>query len=875
MVSSTDFLVDHAYRNVWCSPGQDRQHIVGPKRITKRQGAVGNFSYGMRVWNLPTAKDWYHIFAIGDLPPELVGMDQIKDKWVSAKAHSNNTSLLIDTYLNNGIRIPTFCVYFLYTYGGAMLVAIKDVRTIVHLGLVQPFIRWRSNAYFDDPNNQIPKNGGIEIDGLVPTTQQQFSLFQAKWRAAKLAPGYAMAYVNGRRVNDINITTAVLGDYIEYVRDASIKEVLQIKTKDLKSFDSIRDNKGKYLLPRPGLGTVIDYCDDVDIFVLNYKLAAAYNGLYYHQNQPDALRMVTHRDYSIPTAYLRGIVEGNKDWIWNDDLRVEVIIRHSGWVRDLVDEAHRIKELFKLPEDRRLNAMIGEASVSVWKAANLENSQYVKIMGMKDGSITRSVVEEAYGYNAISRLIADTPFKVEVGNNGWIKLPFGLTSMSTVYEYDNAGLLIDWYIHDNSIQYPIRNPGVCKYIEAYAGRGGVGLSTVYNKPTLKLEKGVDYRYYASEVRNGVSLNKWRDVTGDPKFVTVANGVATWNVLPTKWDTAIKNSKDFLSYSIDLNYRDDLLAMTINATEIKVGLAPAPGVMDIPPGQLDVFMNGHGLVYKVDYYVQWPMICIVNKAYLVNGPVQNVVVRGRGYCNSDMTLEEVKDKGWVAYGMLSHNSGFNVRDDKVTVVEIGGQLYSREEVKFSEDGNQIMTTVPNGTPYQIKQPIIPMMGITDEDTYSMRAKSEAIDKEVEDYLTAYLPEPVQPNPNPIPAWYRVYSPFVTKLIFDMLNGILTMDEFKGEYGLEYVKERLQGYDWILPFDPALNNVDENYIVIDPHPELGVVSLNIYQYRLLDRAVEVFLDNKVRLNRYTVIVEEGFEHYAEDTPHPHRKWEEVEA
>lgn len=848
---------------------------MAPKRVTKRNGAIANVSIGMRVWNLPSPTDWYHVFAIGDLPPELVGMEQIKDKWVSARGHSIATSLLIDTYLNNGLRIPTMHVYFLYTYGGSMMVAIKDTKQVADLGIVQPFIRWRSSSYFDDPTSSIPKNSGIEIEGITPATQAAFSLFQAKWRAAKLKPGYAMAYVNGRRVKDLNATTVKLGDHIEYVRDASVKEVMEIKLKALKSFDSIRDNKGKYLIPRPGLGVEIDYADDVDVFLLNYKLAAAYNGLYYNQNQVDAVRMVTHRDYSLPSTYVNSLVNMTADWIWNDDLRAEVIVRHSGWKRKLVDEAHRIKELFKLPEAKRLDAMIGTQSVSVWKAAELENSPYVKLMGAADGTITRGMVEQAYGYNAISRLIGDTPFKIPAPNNGWVQLPRGLWELSTVFEYDTAGKLINWYVHDNSLQYPIRNPLTCRYIEAYSGRGGIGLTTVYDKKVVPLTTGVDYRYYQADINNGVPKNNWKDVTGDTKYVTVANGVATWNVDLTKNNVAVKNSQNFLAYTVDLNYQDDLLAFSVNATEIKVGLVPGGGVLDIPPGQMDIFLNGHGLVYNVDYYIEWPMVCIVNKSYLIDGPVQKVTVRGRGFCNTDLTLEHVKDSGWVKYGQISHNAAFNVRDDKVTVVEIAGAIYDRSEVKFSEDGLQVMTTVLNGSPYQIKQPIIPMMGYTDTDTYTLRAQAEAIDAEVEGYLSIGLPEPKPTGPNPIPAWYAVFSPFTTKLIWDMLNGILPMDEFKGEYSLDFLKERLIGYEWILQFDPALKGVDENYIVIDPHPESVPIELNIYQYRLLDRALQVFLNNNVTLNRHTVIVEEGFEHETDDHPHPHRTWEEVGA
>lgn len=872
MANSTDFLVDDAYRKVWCSPGQDRQFIVAPTRMTKRQGVIGSAPIGMRQYSLPTAGEWYHLFAINDLPPSLVGMDIIVDKWVSMRGQCVATSMLIDLYLNDGRHLPLHRAYFLWTAAGALIIAIKHTPQIAHLGVVQPFLRWRSNAWFERPDSNVDANTGIEIEGLTPTNTNDFYVFQAKWKAAKLKQGYAWAFVNGRRVKDLNLTTLNLGDHVEYYQDKSVKEVLEIPVNTLLAFTSILDSKGKYLLPRPGLGTTIDFCDDVDIYLLRYELAARYSGCYYHANQPDAVRMVTHRDLSIVSAYLRGYVDDNASWAWGDDLRVEVIVRNSGWIRELSDEAHRIKELFKLPEDKRLKAMIGADSLDVWTAANLENSQYTQVMRTLDGQMTRDLVEQAYGYNAISRILGDTPVKVDQTTNKWIDLPFGLIHSATAFEYGADGRLLGWYIHDQSIQYPIRNPAT-KYVEAYSGKGGVGISTEFDEATSTLVDGIDYRFYLSDIVNGVHQNNWRDVTGDATKYTVTNKVVTWFVDRTKFSTAVKNSRDFLAYTFDVNYRDDLLAFTLNATEVRVGRVPATGIVDIPFGQVDIWMNGFALVPEIDYYENFPEFCIVNRAYLVDGPVQSITVRGRGFCHSDMSSYPPHDSGFVAYGTLSHNTRFQVRDDKVCYITIGGQLYTRDEVGFSEDGSLITADVPNGIPYKIVNPIISMMGTTNTDTYTMMAASEAIDKEVEDYLTLMLPEPVQANPNPIPQYWTVFSPFTTKLIFDMLNGILPMDEFKLEYSDEWLRDRLAGYDWILPYDPALKDVDTDYVIIQPHPETGVISLNVYQYRVLDRAIRLFLNNNVELNRKVVVVEEGFEHDQRDHPHPHQTWSSV--
>lgn len=873
MENTDDFLVNDAYRKVWCSPTQDRQHRIGPKRMSKKGGALGDILIGMRKWNLPTQSDRYHVFNIGDLPPELVGMDTIKDRWVSARAHAVATSLLINIYTDSGLNFPLFQSYFLYTRNGALIVAIKRNDAIADLSVVQPYVRWRSNAYFDG-DGAVPINAGIEVEGIVPTSEAAFYRFQVKWRAAKLKPGYAIAYVNGRRVKDLNLTTLNVGDTIEYVRDASIKEVLEIPVKSLKAFDSILDHQAKYLLPRPGLGATIDYWDDIDVFLLNYQLAMRYSGYYYHFNREDSIRMVTHRDYSIPVAYLTGYVQNSPDgWFWNQDLRIELVIRHGGWNdRALTDEHHRIKELFKLPEEKRLKAMMGETSADIWRATVLENSAYTQLMRSEFGQIDRQMVEDAYGYNAISRLVGDTPQTVEPGQK-WVKLPYSLAARSTVYEYDAGGLLIGWYQHDCSIEYPLRNT-TTRYIEAFTGIGGVGLSTEYDKPSTELKPGIDYRFYLSDIANGVAKNNWRDVTGDSRYYSIMDGKAVWNVDFKKKHTAVKSTEDFLASTVELNYYDDLLTLTVNVDEVRTGNILSTDIMAIPPGQVDVWLNKYSLVLGVDYYIAWPQICIVNKAFLNDGMLQEVTLRARGFCNSDMTLEVGADIGFVKYGALSRNSRFNVRDDKVVRICVAGQLFTRDELGFTEDGTSI--TVPgvaNGSPYAITYPVVPVSRVTNTDTYTLRARSEAVDKQVEDYLTQGLPEPVEPLPDAIPTLYKVFSPFTTKLIYDMLGGYLSMDEFMGEYSIDDVKKKLVGYEWILPFDPIIRGYDKEYVIVHPHPEAGTVTLNVYQFRFLNRAIAAFLKGEVNLTRHAVLVEEGFEHYTVDHPHPHRTWAEV--
>lgn len=878
MSSSTDYLVDYAHRNIWCSPGMDRQHIVAPTRVTRHWGAYANVRIGRRDYNLPTINTYYHVFVIGDLPPFLVGMDEIRNKWVSARAHSINTSLLIDIYTGPGKRIPAHKCYFLYTFDGNMILAIPDMPIIDTIGTQQPFIRWRSNTWFDS-QDAVAIDAGIEIEGYTFTDNNTFYAYQQKWRVAKAAvPGYAMAYVNGKRVKDINAVTCKLGDIIEYVRDLSVREVKEYKLKDLKAFMSIMDSKQKYLVTRDGLGNLIDYVDDVDFFVLRYTTEFVYDGLYYHQNREDAVRMVTHRDYSLSTMYVNSIVQTEKNWQLEQDLRVEVVIRHGGYRRPLVYNAQRIKELFKLPYQKRINAMVGEdAHVSVWQAANLENSAYCRAIAALDDEIDRPLARDALGYHAISRLVGDLPQKMPLSEFArWLMLPWNAVKKGTIFEYNAAGLLLGWYPHDYSMEY-LANNKTAMYFEALTGQASAADYTIYDVEEYKLSNEVDYRFYVCTIWNNIPRNDWKDVTGDSTYYEIVNGVVKWKINTAQKKAAIRCDTRTYIKNFELSYRDRALAFSVISKEDMIVVddeTDLEAMVELPFGQVDVFLNGRTLIENLDYYVSWPEICIVNKEYLLDDRIQYVTVRGRGFCDKNFKRELAKDWGFIAHRQISKNFRFNLHDDQVSRVVIGGQLYSREELAWAEDGATLPASIKNGAPYQVTNPIIPMKGLTDIDTYEWRAKSWAVDDEIEDYMSLYLPQTPGELPNPIPAWYRVYSPLCTKLIYDMVDGVINMNEFKEEYTLDWLRERMRGYDWLLKYDPSLKeDVDLQHVIIHPHPENDPIHLNIYQYRLLDRVIQVMLDGRVPISRDLVIVEEGFEHYAEDHPHPHRTWESV--
>lgn len=858
-------IIHHAYKNIWCSPRQDIQYIVSPTRITPKRGARGNVEIDGRKFGVPSPKGRYSIFTMGDLLPSMVGMDKYVDTWVSAKAHCNSNSLFINIYNNDGVRFPVGEAFFLYTRYGSLVLALRFVEDQLRHDIQDIFIRWRTSHWFDD-NNQIRVNDGIEVKGRVIVDKNDIHAFQNEVAQARTRPGVTLIYSDGQRIMQANSTTIEIGNYVEYVRDASIKEVIEYNVTELITFNSQLDEKPKYLLSRAGLGEEIDYKDDVEVHLLNYYKGAAYWGRYYHQNHQDCLRMLTHRDYSVPTAYVHGVVNAANGWLLSHDIRLEVTIRHSGLTRPLVDEHTRIKEMFKLPEEARLRAIVGEdATMEEWKARSLERSHYTWVMRAPSGEVSLEDVRETYGYNAVSKIIADTPVKRDPAKL-WIPLPYSHIFKSTVYEYDAQGLLLGHYLHDYSHEYPVRNT-TCRSIESYKGWAGDNLGTIFDTEKVHVEQGREFRCYALDKWTSAEVD-WMDVTGDETFYSLIEDTIHWNVDLSKWNVAVKTDQCFLAKTEILKDVDKTYVFTVKSDGIYRGSVELTGVMEIAPGELDVFLNGYKLVEDIDYYVRWPLIAIVNKSFINMTGDQEVHIRARGFCTKDMQRSRASESGFVTHGMLSNDRVYNLRDDRINVISIAGKLVHMEDMAFDEDGAPEIESNLNGLPFSIVHPITPVKEVIGMDSYEYRDLSVDMDTRVSEYLSAHLPTR-DPSPTGMERYYPLVSPLCNRLIHDMLLGNFKIEEFKTDFTDEFLRGKLSRYDWLLPFEPTVNKANPEFTVVQPHIYNYPLNLNVYHYRILDRTINLLFNNDVVLNRNVAIVEEGFEHDMRDHPHPRRE------
>lgn len=861
---SFDYVVDHAQKHVWCVPKQDMQSIIQPQRLTPLGGGWNTVQVMWRTISLPLPNVHFHVYQFSSLDPRILGLLANKyNTWQSFSNCMNKQRLIVDIYAATGVQMPRYACWYLVTRDGALVVAVQFQPTIaINLDTDDLFFRFYSNAYYQSiqstPDNDFISTAGMTClnQNAILTLQHQFEAIQAQMTAGTLQAGEVYAFVNGWRVSGIDLFTATVGDCVEYVYDSSIFEVIDIPVSSMQTFQSTLDSKLKYLLhyAQPGDNS-IDYQDDIDVFLYQPGTNGRWSGLYYHRNAKDAMRMVTHKDYSIPTTYVQAYATQQPTWGNIMNLVARLHIRKGGWLRPLVFENNRIQELYKLPDADIVQAMIGvNATVPNWTADTLESAGYTKIMRtVKTDNITNALVQNAYGYNAISKILGDTPQLTRVSSGQTIAdVPYALVNSCTGFEYDANGLLIGFFQHPIGSTY-VASTAFAKLVELFSGQGGSLLDETYGLKQSTAVPGANYRFYTCPINSitGLPTYVWTDVTGSSQY-SMANGQVTWLIDTTKFFTLVRGDQRFLAYSISIPPVGGVLEFTLAQRALRLGQLSTIE-MEIPMGELQLWLNNHALVESIDYIVDFPKIVITNKKYLQNvaTQAQNIAIRFAGFCNTDLSREMPDDVGWIKYGRLSDNNRYDVRDDRVMSFIASGMTYDRSELTFQEDDGAVLPVdAINGTPYQIRDIVVPLEGLVAADTYSLRAQSQLIDKAVSDYLTSRLNETDPTGPSTALDLWAVYSPFFCNIMNDLLTGVFVPPFLMGQYSDQQVVDACAPYTYLLAFDQTqdAHAYDPNYMIVHPHNLTTVVTVSIYIYKFMRKVNSLFLHNKINLSPF---------------------------
>lgn len=854
------YLKRHAVENVWCSPEQDNQVIVSPARITKRGGELISASLMGRLLNLPTTTTRYHVYQIGQASPSLLGLlpktpDWAQAGWTRLDLAVQRLPLFADVYTDAGLHLALHRLYYQYTPSKALVFAIDlGQKAAVDLDQDRLYFRFYSNSYYQGgAGTSLPNK--TDCKSSVILNREQIVAYQTSVAQYRKNEGAVYCYVNGLLVETLDFSTVNIGDEVMCVYDASVKKIVDFPIRGLETFTSTMDACYKYLLhPAKDGDASLDFVDDIDVYVVD-KRNGQTKGLYFHRNQEEGLRMVTHRDYALNVIYAANVssrlmailADPEVDVL---DFEVRLYLRKTGIARTLIYDHHRVFELYKLKDADIVGAMVGvNATMPYWKADVLEASAYTRLMRCTYREIDAALIENAYGYNSMTRLLGETPSKLRLYDQRYmVELPQALAQGSTVYEYDAEGYLLGYYPHGGGETYYATHPNA-RLIEGVVGKLSDTPSVWVGQDLLPIPEGYSYRVYQCYLVNGFPTLQWKDVTGTPHY-RVDNGVLHWNNLETEQWLMLRSDEVGLGYSLSMRMNRGVLQFSL--TEVVDGKKTP---MSVPMGNLDLWLNGRSLIEGLDYFVDFPQVTIVAKeAFRAETEWQDIVVRFTGFCDVSLQRKAAEDHGFVVHGALSNNDRFDVRDDRVVKIVVRGRLRHREDLRFSEtDSGLSITDALNGSPYEIEDVVVPIHGWTEQDLYLLRTRSMEVDQCVEDYLSRKLPAPVQPAVSVIPQRYWVVSPFFCQLVSDLRTGVFDRTL------IERVLSDMDVMALCAPYEPLLKNdplnpawgIDPSYVLIHPTPSVTPIGLDLPSYRFMKQVASLYGRGQIALSPHLVV------------------------
>lgn len=881
----TNPLIEHAMLNLWAVPNQDFQHNIELARITPPGGVLREYPLlwdTLTVPEIENKREYFHFYQIGQVPPRLLDILPPTNCWINIEELNKQFNILVDVYSYFGYIVPRDHVWISAIYNKNVVLAIRNnlkidygtnkktnnhgvrVNEKFKLDHDQLVIRFYSNAWFEDTiftENAVDPKNPIRYVHKTIKSQSDYDEFKIKVDAIRNEfsdKGLGISYVDGFHVEDFKgYTDGYIGKHLWFMWDESFKFSKRFELRNLSSFISKTKKGGrKYLLVMDGVYDEIDFYDDIDFYIVNRY---SNKGVYYTRVsdfiEQSPINQITHNAYSLKADFIEDYITTHDFLGTIDDVDIIAYVRQGGRKTGIQQTKNRISELYKLPYTDIVDTMINVPAVlKEWRAEELEDSIYNKVIAGSLSTLTENNVVQAYGYNALAHLFAKP--LVFVKNNGYTApLIANIADNETkqgnksVWVYDDNGLMIGYY-NEKSInkenridKIKYKNASMVEVFNMTISKEGF---TVFNNTDVESDKLDQYgfRVFTYRIING-KITGLDDIT-ETKLYTFTSGK--------------RKTKSKIEFKWNLLTQADLLPMVLVLDKMFVyeTISNNDGVIDfdvslnnkvnnaIVPGVVDVFADGKSLIENVDYWMQYPRIVIVNKE--INRITDcKIVVRAYGFLNPvENKPWKAIETGFVKNGMMSIDGIYNVRTNKNIRV-----IYDNKLIKL-EDGNYgeylLGNNFTDGRPYSISDYVLPLENLFEDKsitTYTLYKEVLDFDEKVSAYLTPRLPENKSPTPMVVQTRWQVISPVISTLLYLFSKGYVFDITVNDNFDNEIIDKWFEQFKWLLNFDPAHQQVDDNYFKIVPHAGTTNYQITQKEYEILEWVIKLYLHNRVDL------------------------------
>ena len=853
-----------AIESIYCTPVQDRQATYKLIKITKPKLPSKNV---VQMYNtlkpLPTKNEAYHVYTIGAVPPQLLNLltqnrEWYRDSWVNFQDDMTERNYIAQFYDDKGVNFLRSEVFYSFIDQRSMMIAIRLTNAPSRIFDIEAikYMRIYSNTYFNsDTFGKLKDRIGIVCQNFIVNNNTDKVAVQNKLTEFERKGGKTMIYVNGLLTLNmtLNVPNASL---VEIVYDQSIISKEQYPIKDLRTFISESDNKIKYLVYRNKIVDSIQYQDDLEFYV-STRNELVTKGLYLYRHSDHAVRNITDKDFSLVTDilinsanHLNNLFGGSQN-----DKQLIVFSRLSADNRQVCYSSLKLHELYKLPKSKQLDVLLGtNYGITEFRANKLENSDYFKIASANGvRHLNNEITTSALGYNGVSYFFGMNPIKIPVSETT-TPVPELYQKDCFVYEYDVDGVLIGRY-QDSGPVYTKRNNTAC-YLEFIPGKSITENRKLYsNSETIDLLQD-EYRVLSAIFEGTYRLTKWEDITEDTTKVIREGRTIRINEIDSK-KIKVVYMNDPLIYDLGIPTVDGVLYFPLEVTEDR-GIGKVKYKLDIPYLNIDIYLNKKRLAYNIDYFIDYPYISICNKKYLdYTKTKQAIHIRCHGFTLQDSEINKHVTTGFVNNGALTRNNFYDIRDDRIYSVFVDGKLKDRKAVYYAEDSNTVRVDNPsNGLPYTLSEPFIPFKQVTGLDTLPYYKKNEDMNKKVSELYNLIFEEPKIDEFNVIADHHYLFSPTVSKIIHDMLDGNISASLYRSPYDESTIVKLIDdNYKLLMSMDPVKFKLPDNLTEIHPHSGNTVVALDLFQYRFITNVVKWIARNtgkEINLSGYLQVV-----------------------
>lgn len=858
MLQVQRFAID----NIYCAPGQDAQYSFKLVRVNKKNlPAKGRVYVYNTSKHLPNKDNFFHAFIVGNIPTQLMNLlsqreNWFRDVWIKASDDMIARDFIFQLYNQDGVMYPRQNVYYSFIDERSLLIAQEipvSFRGTFPIDDMQ-YLHVYSNAYFNSvEHNGDPNKVGIDYRFTQVENNSQKVALQTYISTMKAKGGDVFIYVNGLWTNEVKLNIPDYS-YVEIVYDQSVLSRETFPLVGLHTFDSIKDDKVKYIIYRDKIVDKIQYFDDTEVYI-NDKTDYYGKGLFYYKHKDHSMRNITDKDFSLNSAYVNTTALKLAEMTAPGFTDKEVVLytRKSGRDMQLVYSAMKLHEFYKLPQATQFNVLTDNGhTVDILRAEYLENSPYFNVANAPAISqVTADMAMQAVGYNGITFYMANTPIIATGGN---VDVPELYQWRSTAFEYDQNGYYLNMH-KTNGPMYTC-NSVDARFVEFIHGQVPANFGRLYEpNEVVTIPEGAEEYVILSAYFTGVQRESvWTDIT-NTNLVTKTNTTITLNENAGK-KVKIVYLNQVNVYDLEADLTDGTIYFPLTNMEDKgTGVANYP--CDVPYLNISVFLNKQRLTMGLDYFINFPYICITNKKYLkYNLPTQNIHVRCVGVTLDKDEINKQEIRGFVNNGVLTRNKKYDIRDDRVYSAFVDGKLYNRNNVYYSEEDNTVRLSHPlNGLPYTITDNFIPVKHLTGRDSLPIYRENIAINKKISDLYDLVFPEPAINQFNVIGDAHFIFSPTVSKIINDVVRGTIPSSFYTSPYDNTDILNLIDNnYAHLLRLDPIKHSMQDVLVEIHPHLGNAMISLTLFQYRFINNVIRFLTNNKpdkINMSGYLVM------------------------